>query len=162
MFYFRFPTLNRWIQVQSNLHRVSESALASKAGTEQKKERSCLKRLREPEPETKTSGSFMAETLSTGVESNYLISKEESEVTDACFDQNACISFDDDEGPYETAVEKYSIFFLNRQIPFIILLILKVSHIPCGNILSYKTRELSLARFPIPLLYLLNIPVNYS
>lgn len=97
--------------MQSNLHRVSESALASKAGTEQKKERSCRKRLREPEPETKTSGSFMAETLSTGVESNYLISKEESEVTDACFDQNACISFDDDEGPYETAVEKYSIFF---------------------------------------------------
>lgn len=95
--------------MQSNLHRVSESALASKTGTEQKKERSHLKRLREPEsePETKTSEPFKAGNISTGVDFGYLTSKDESEVTDACFDQSACISFDDAEGPYETAVEKY-------------------------------------------------------
>ncbi|KAJ1687936.1 hypothetical protein LUZ63_019326 [Rhynchospora breviuscula] len=104
----RYPTLNRWIQVQSNLHRVSESALASKTGIEQKKERSRLKRLREPEQdtETKANGPFKAESLSTSIDLGYLTPKEESEIADVCFDQNACISFDDDEGPYEAAVEK--------------------------------------------------------
>jgi hypothetical protein len=100
--------------MQSNLHRVSESALASKAVTEQKKERSRLKRLREPEeePEINPGETFEEGNLSTSVGFSYLTSKYEYEVTDACFDHSACISFDDAEGPYETAVEKYSFFLL--------------------------------------------------
>ncbi|KAJ3671098.1 hypothetical protein LUZ60_008524 [Juncus effusus] len=93
----RFPTLNRWIQMQSNLHRVSESN-TPKNSTGLKKEKTGLKRARESEIDIGTEIIPDLENLSD-LES--LTPKHEE------FDQTVLISFDwENEAPYETAVER--------------------------------------------------------
>ncbi|KAL8139244.1 hypothetical protein V2J09_005265 [Rumex salicifolius] len=92
----RFPTLNRWIQMQTNLHRVSEFAVASKDSADdvevRVEARSAIKRAREydssSEPET-----------------------EENIVLDSSFE-----SIPDNQVPYSTRSDP-SVAPLNYQVP---------------------------------------------
>ncbi|KAL0394032.1 UNVERIFIED_CONTAM: hypothetical protein Slati_4369400 [Sesamum latifolium] len=60
----RFPTLNRWIQMQTNLHRVSEFAVMSEHGKNDVKDNSvpktAMKRFRENESDTESETDDMA------------------------------------------------------------------------------------------------------
>ncbi|KAG8375537.1 hypothetical protein BUALT_Bualt10G0110000 [Buddleja alternifolia] len=116
----RFPTLNRWIQMQTNLHRVSEFAVMTEHGRDDVKDnsetKSAMKRFRENDSDTES------ETDDVAVGSNILLTlpelKEHGSVgSDAWHespksqtaehDNTVFLSFDwENEGPYEKAVER--------------------------------------------------------
>ncbi|KAG8044887.1 hypothetical protein GUJ93_ZPchr0008g11794, partial [Zizania palustris] len=102
----RYPTLNRWIQMQCNLHRVSESAIASKTENEvildQPKGKFSSKRAREPDSDAE---SEIEDIVTSGkTTSNPL---ESTKYDDAKVELTTFISFDwENEGPYEKAVER--------------------------------------------------------
>lgn len=118
----RFPTLNRWIQMQTNLHRVSESAMTTTGTAEieiaKPEARAAVKRLRECDSDTEseiddifvtghassTSPKFCNERNKTREPS--LDSPKSEKIQQ---DPTVLLSFDwENEGPYEKAVERYS------------------------------------------------------
>ncbi|KAI9106384.1 hypothetical protein K1719_021912 [Acacia pycnantha] len=113
----RFPTLNRWIQMQTNLHRVSEFAVTSNQTADEELEaRTSVKRIREQDSDTESEvdeivGSStvpvaLADLSNQGVEAAdpwHDSSKSEA----AQLDATVFLSFDwDNEEPYEKAVER--------------------------------------------------------
>uniref|UniRef100_M8C4G1 Uncharacterized protein n=1 Tax=Aegilops tauschii TaxID=37682 RepID=M8C4G1_AEGTA len=102
----RYPTLNRWIQMQSNLHRVSESAVAVKTENEvavhQSKGKFSIKRAREPDSDAE---SELEDVVINGNAASSTL--ESPKHDDAKLEPTAFISFDwENEGPYEKAVER--------------------------------------------------------
>lgn len=116
----RFPTLNRWIQMQTNLHRVSESAMTTTGTAETEiakpEARAAVKRLRECDSDTEseiddifvtghassTSPKFCNERNKTQEPS--LDSPKSEKIQQ---DPTVLLSFDwENEGPYEKAVER--------------------------------------------------------
>ncbi|KAF0930044.1 hypothetical protein E2562_027212 [Oryza meyeriana var. granulata] len=102
----RYPTLNRWIQMQCNLHRVSESAVAAETENEvtlhQPKGKFSSKRAREPDSDAESEIDDIV--MSGKTTSN---SPESPKCDEAKLEQTTFISFDwDNEGPYEKAVER--------------------------------------------------------
>uniref|UniRef100_J3L1I8 ZFYVE26-like TPR repeats domain-containing protein n=2 Tax=Oryza brachyantha TaxID=4533 RepID=J3L1I8_ORYBR len=102
----RYPTLNRWIQMQCNLHRVSESAVASATENEvtlhQPKGKYLPKRAREPDSDAESEIEDIV--ISGKTTSNSL---ESPKCDQTKLEPTTFISFDwDNEGPYEKAVER--------------------------------------------------------
>uniref|UniRef100_A0ACD5VIY9 Uncharacterized protein n=1 Tax=Avena sativa TaxID=4498 RepID=A0ACD5VIY9_AVESA len=102
----RYPTLNRWIQMQSNLHRVSESAVAVKTENEvavhQSKGKISMKRAREPDSDAESELEDVV--INVNAASSTLESPKHD---DGKLEPTAFISFDwENEGPYEKAVER--------------------------------------------------------
>ncbi|XP_072966910.1 uncharacterized protein [Typha angustifolia] len=114
----RFPTLNRWIQMQSNLHRVSESAIAAKSADDiavsEHEGKVSVKRTREPESdadsEVDDSSGHVTSTLSETIMEGYQVSDswlDSSVLEDVKVDPTVYVSFDwENEGPYQKAVER--------------------------------------------------------
>ncbi|KAL3655643.1 hypothetical protein CASFOL_000039 [Castilleja foliolosa] len=117
----RFPTLNRWIQMQTNLHRVSEFAVMTELGTDDVKDNSetktAMKRFRENDSDTESESDDMAvgNNISSALPEEV---KDQSNVASdswhelpksetAGHDNTVFLSFDwENEGPYEKAVER--------------------------------------------------------
>lgn len=100
----RYPTLNRWIQMQSNLHRVSESSITDKSevSLHQSKGKFCMKRTRESDSDGE---SELEENVISGNTSSS--SLESTKHEDARLEPTTFISFDwENEAPYEKAVER--------------------------------------------------------
>ncbi|XP_062203832.1 uncharacterized protein LOC133906049 isoform X2 [Phragmites australis] len=102
----RYPTLNRWIQMQSNLHRVSESSVTAKTENEvslhQSKGKFSMKRAREPDSDAEPE---LEDIVISGKTTSS--SPESPKHEDARLEPTAFISFDwENEGPYEKAVER--------------------------------------------------------
>lgn len=114
----RFPTLNRWIQMQTNLHRVSEFAVTANqtADDSNLEARNSVKRVREHDTETESdaddivNSSTIPVTLSdlnsNGIEAtDFWLDSSKSEASQ--LDTTVFLSFDwDNEQPYEKAVER--------------------------------------------------------
>eukprot|EP00268_Persea_americana_P011356 TRINITY_DN1480_c0_g2_i5.p1 TRINITY_DN1480_c0_g2~~TRINITY_DN1480_c0_g2_i5.p1 ORF type:complete len:2512 (+),score=535.90 TRINITY_DN1480_c0_g2_i5:141-7676(+) len=114
----RFPTLNRWIQMQTNLHRVSEFAITAKSkdnvGIAKLEGKTSIKRPREFDSDTESEVDDMVACshLSRNVSdlntqgrtaSDPWLDSPKSENVEA----TAFLSFDwENEGPYEKAVER--------------------------------------------------------
>ncbi|GMH10819.1 hypothetical protein Nepgr_012660 [Nepenthes gracilis] len=115
----RFPTLNRWIQMQTNLHRVSEFAVTSNDATDDQvkvEDKSPMKRPREHDIDTETEvdGNSIGCNIVTAVRD---INTEGSADPDPLRDslryqvaedeQMMFLTFDwENEEPYEKAVER--------------------------------------------------------
>ncbi|GMI92528.1 hypothetical protein like AT2G25730 [Hibiscus trionum] len=115
----RFPTLNRWIQMQTNLHRVSEFAVTAMQsaddGNVKPETRTVIKRLRESDSDTESevdeivSNSNITASLDLNVKDNTspdpwhdCIKTETAEVDSTVF-----LPFGlENEDPYEKAVER--------------------------------------------------------
>jgi len=100
----RYPTLNRWIQMQSNLHRVSESSVTDKSevSLHQSKGKFCMKRTREPDSD----GESELEEAVIG-RNTTSSSLESTRHEDTRLEPTTFISFDwENETPYEKAVER--------------------------------------------------------
>uniref|UniRef100_A0A0A9BEZ5 Uncharacterized protein n=1 Tax=Arundo donax TaxID=35708 RepID=A0A0A9BEZ5_ARUDO len=102
----RSPTLNRWIQMQSNLHRVSESSVAARTENEvslhQSKGKFSMKRAREPDSDAE---SELEDIVINGKTTSGSLESPKQE--DARLEPTTFISFDwENEGPYEKAVER--------------------------------------------------------
>ncbi|KAL6615484.1 hypothetical protein ACP70R_037754 [Stipagrostis hirtigluma subsp. patula] len=102
----RYPTLNRWIQMQSNLHRVSESSATAKPENEvslhQSKGKFSVKRAREPDSDAE---SEIEDIVISGKTTSSSLDSPKHE--DAKPEPTAFVSFDwENEGPYEKAVER--------------------------------------------------------
>lgn len=100
----RYPTLNRWIQMQSNLHRVSESSVTdkSKVSLHPSKGKFCMKRTREPDSDGE---SELEEAVISGNTTSS--SLESTKHEDTRLEPTTFISFDwENETPYEKAVER--------------------------------------------------------
>ncbi|XP_028779336.1 uncharacterized protein LOC114735762 isoform X2 [Neltuma alba] len=113
----RFPTLNRWIQMQTNLHRVSEFVVTSNHTTDEELEaRTSVKRIREQDSDTESEvdefvGSStvpigLADLNNQGVEAaDPWHDSPKSEA--AQLDTTVFLSFDwDNEEPCEKAVDR--------------------------------------------------------
>lgn len=124
-FLSRFPTLNRWIQMQTNLHRVSEFAIMADHTTRDGKDvpecKTAMKRFRDHDSDAESEVDELAgsNNISTNAQE---IKKEVGGSSDPCHDSlksessdctTVFLSFDcENEGPYEKAVERYSISFI--------------------------------------------------
>ncbi|KAK8453043.1 hypothetical protein SEVIR_5G218000v4 [Setaria viridis] len=102
----RYPTLNRWIQMQSNLHRVSESSVTDKSENEvslhQSKGKFSMKRAREHDSDGE---SELDDIIISGNATSGPLESPKHE--DTRLEPTAFISFDwENEGPYEKAVER--------------------------------------------------------
>jgi zinc finger FYVE domain-containing protein 26 len=114
---YRFPTLNRWIQMQTNLHRVSEFAVTANqtADDSNLEARSSVKRVREHDTETESDADdinsstipvALTDLNSQGVEAADFW--HDSSKSEAQLDTTVFLSFDwDNEEPYQKAVERY-------------------------------------------------------
>ncbi|KAL2517677.1 hypothetical protein Adt_13924 [Abeliophyllum distichum] len=116
----RFPTLNRWIQMQTNLHRVSEFAVMSENRADEGKDKSeaktAMKRFRDNDSDTESEVDDVAvsHSISTplpelkdqgNVPSDPWLESPKSEIAE--HDKTIFLSFDwENEGPYEIAVER--------------------------------------------------------
>ncbi|KAL3745323.1 hypothetical protein ACJRO7_014433 [Eucalyptus globulus] len=116
----RFPTLNRWIQMQTNLHRVSEFAVTSERTADDGKvrfeQRAAIKRAREHDSDTESEldesggGSRIPIGLTdvnhkSGGPAETCDDSLKSDRTDS--DMAVHLSFDwENEEPYEKAVER--------------------------------------------------------
>lgn len=108
----RFPTLNRWIQMQTNLHRVSEFVVTPKQKPDDARiktdERTAIKRLREHDSDSESDAE---EAFSNNIRpalTHYSARDGGSFETGASrTDPTVFLSFDwENEGPYETAVNR--------------------------------------------------------
>ncbi|KAG0493045.1 hypothetical protein HPP92_006443 [Vanilla planifolia] len=119
----RFPTLNRWIQMQSNLHRVSESAISSRSDNEnfipKSEGKAAMKRCREPECDTESELDDLACHLTKSVPTSQapLVSEAQQDfdqirqdfdkIDDVDLNSGTFLLFDwENEAPYEKAVER--------------------------------------------------------
>ncbi|WJX41875.1 hypothetical protein P8452_29169 [Trifolium repens] len=113
----RFPTLNRWIQMQTNLHRVSEFAVTANqtADDSNLEARSSVKRVREHDTETESDADdinsstipvALTDLNSQGVEAADFW-HDSSKYEASQLDTTVFLSFDwDNEEPYQKAVER--------------------------------------------------------
>ncbi|KAL6985378.1 hypothetical protein U1Q18_018754 [Sarracenia purpurea var. burkii] len=117
----RFPTLNRWIQMQTNLHRVSEFAVAAEHETEdgivKSEQKTAIKRYREHDSDSESEADDIAVSanISTALPdlhspmnaaSDPRHESPKSEVPG--LDTRVFLSLDwENEGPYEKAVDRY-------------------------------------------------------
>ncbi|KAH0890215.1 hypothetical protein HID58_052644 [Brassica napus] len=108
----RFPTLNRWIQMQTNLHRVSEFVVTPKQKPDDARikpdERTAIKRLREHDSDSESDAE---EAFSNNIRpalTHYSARDGGSFETGASrTDPTVFLSFDwENEGPYENAVNR--------------------------------------------------------
>ncbi|KAG9459296.1 hypothetical protein H6P81_003804 [Aristolochia fimbriata] len=115
----RFPTLNRWIQMQSNLHRVSATnwTLKDKSGVDVAKPNGkvSVKRVRESDSDTESevddlavNGLVSTSQLDINPQSHGdSEARHDSKPGSVERDQTIYLSFDwENEGPYEMAVER--------------------------------------------------------
>ncbi|KAL8521988.1 hypothetical protein ACS0TY_012224 [Phlomoides rotata] len=116
----RFPTLNRWIQMQTNLHRVSEFAVMTEHGTDDAKDnlepKTAMKRFRENDSDSESESDDLA--VASNISSPLPEVKDQSNVASDVWhdspksetpenDNTVFLSFDwENEGPYEKAVER--------------------------------------------------------
>ncbi|KAJ7958696.1 Zinc finger FYVE domain protein [Quillaja saponaria] len=116
----RFPTLNRWIQMQTNLHRVSEFAVTARQtaddGNLEPEARASVKRILEHDydPESEVDDIVNSSTTTTtltdlnspgGEPADLLHDSSKSEAAE--LDATVFLSFDwENEEPYEKAVER--------------------------------------------------------
>ncbi|KAM7490346.1 hypothetical protein LguiA_033267 [Lonicera macranthoides] len=114
----RFPTLNRWIQMQTNLHRVSEFSVMAdptiKDVTDIPEAKTAIKRFREHDTDSESEVDDAAVgtniTMLPDIKNEGSIASEswhslKSEATE--LDSTVFLSFDlENEGPYEKAVER--------------------------------------------------------
>ncbi|GAV76003.1 hypothetical protein CFOL_v3_19478 [Cephalotus follicularis] len=114
----RFPSLNRWIQMQTNLHRVSEFAVTAKQkaddGKVKPEARAAIKRIREHDSDTESEVEDVVRNISTtyadlssqdGAALDSWQDLSKLEVAEA--DTTVFHSFDwENEDPYEKAVER--------------------------------------------------------
>ncbi|GER40378.1 zinc finger protein, partial [Striga asiatica] len=114
----RFPTLNRWIQLQTNLHRVSEFAVMIEHSMDDVKDnlepKTAMKRFRESDSDTESESDDMAgnnipSSLPEVKDKSNLASDawlESPKSETAGHDNRVFLSFDwENEGPCEKAVE---------------------------------------------------------
>ncbi|XP_004303436.1 PREDICTED: uncharacterized protein LOC101291736 [Fragaria vesca subsp. vesca] len=111
----RFPTLNRWIQMQTNLHRVSEFAVTVKQTDNGGESRAAIKRLRELDSDTESEvDDVVSNSILTALPDldsqggTALDSWRDSSKSDVAeFDTSVFLSFDwENEEPYEKAVQR--------------------------------------------------------
>ncbi|XP_020106086.1 uncharacterized protein LOC109722433 isoform X2 [Ananas comosus] len=113
----RFPTLIRWIQMQSNLHRVSESAVTAKSNNEaapaESKEKVHLKRIHDSESDTESNddGEVIGSHF-TSTSQSHTVSDSQLESPAPCdnvkHDLDVYISFDsENEGSLKNRVERF-------------------------------------------------------
>ncbi|WOL00352.1 hypothetical protein Cni_G09065 [Canna indica] len=115
----RFPTLNRWIQLQSNLHKISETTIASKNDSKVVANISngkvSTKRLREPESDTESEIDDMVVGHSSPTFQEFTTHGHSLPKTSQCsavpddieVDPTCYVSFDwENEGPYGKAVDR--------------------------------------------------------
>ncbi|KAF9615535.1 hypothetical protein IFM89_024162 [Coptis chinensis] len=116
----RFPTLNRWIQMQTNLHRVSESAMKAKRASEDANAKPAAivaaKRFRECDSDTESEiddmfvsghASSASPELSNDGNAAHELSQDSPKSESAELDSTVLLSFDwENDGPYEKAVER--------------------------------------------------------
>lgn len=114
----RFPTLNRWIQLQTNLHRVSEFAIMTGHGKDDSKDKlgskTATKRFRENDSDTESENDDMAVGNNISLPQLEVPSNVASDVwhespksESAGHGSTVFLSFDQEsEGPYEKAVER--------------------------------------------------------
>ncbi|KAL1300935.1 hypothetical protein HN51_045559 [Arachis hypogaea] len=113
----RFPTLNRWIQMQTNLHRVSEVAVTGQTADDSNREaRTSIKRIREHDTETESDADDIVSSSSIPVALTELnghgieatdFSHDSSKYEAGQIDTTIFLSFDwDNEEPYEKAVRR--------------------------------------------------------
>ncbi|GKU87148.1 hypothetical protein SLEP1_g1595 [Rubroshorea leprosula] len=115
----RFPTLNRWIQMQTNLHRVSEVAITAEQRANDGKVkpdiRTAIKRVREPDSDTESEVDDIAGNNNVSAASDHGVKDSSSpdlwcdslESETAKVDNTVFLSFDwENEDPYEKAVER--------------------------------------------------------
>ncbi|KZV53912.1 hypothetical protein F511_23677 [Dorcoceras hygrometricum] len=114
----RFPTLNRWIQMQTNLHRVSEFAVMTEHGVDEVKDHSeaktVMKRFRENDTDTESEMDDFGGNLSMPLpdikdQGNMAADdRHESPSSETVEHDNAVfLSFDwENEGPYEKTVDR--------------------------------------------------------
>ncbi|XP_070038574.1 uncharacterized protein [Nicotiana tomentosiformis] len=121
----RFPTLNRWIQMQTNLHRVSEFAIMADHTTRDGKDvpecKTAMKRFRDHDSDAESEVDELAGSNNISINAQE-IKKEVGGSSDPWHDSlksessdctTVFLSFDcENEGPYEKAVERYSISFI--------------------------------------------------
>ncbi|KAK4364946.1 hypothetical protein RND71_016304 [Anisodus tanguticus] len=110
----RFPTLNRWIQMQTNLHRISEFAImADHTPSDAKDVPECniaMKRFRDHDSDAESEVDELAG--SSNISTNSQEIKNETRGHDSLKSENyerttVFLSFDcENEGPYEKAVER--------------------------------------------------------
>ncbi|CAI9784832.1 unnamed protein product [Fraxinus pennsylvanica] len=116
----RFPTLNRWIQMQTNLHRVSEFAVMSENREGESKDNSeaktAMKRFRDDDSDTESEVDDVAVSHSISTPLHELrdqgsvapdpwLESPKSEIAE--HDKTIFLAFDwENEGPYEKAVER--------------------------------------------------------
>ncbi|CAK9164522.1 unnamed protein product [Ilex paraguariensis] len=116
----RFPTLNRWTQMQTNLHRVSEFAVTAEHTIDDRLDKAvaktAVKRFREHDSDTESEVEDI--TASTNVSTALSDVKNQGNVVPESWhdspkseaaevDSTVFLSFDwENEGPYEKAVER--------------------------------------------------------
>ncbi|OUZ99912.1 hypothetical protein BVC80_9069g19 [Macleaya cordata] len=116
----RFPTLNRWIQMQTNLHRVSEYAITDKRAAENSnakpEAKTACKRFREADSDTESevddmvlsghASTTLPEYTDQGSSGHDLL-QDSPKSENFELDQTVFLSFDsENEAPYEKAVER--------------------------------------------------------
>nr|XP_016481616.1 PREDICTED: uncharacterized protein LOC107802600 [Nicotiana tabacum] len=115
----RFPTLNRWIQMQTNLHRVSEFAIMADHTTRDGKDvpecKTAMKRFRDHDSDADSEVDELAGSNNISINAQE-IKKEMGGSSDPWHDSlksessdctTVFLSFDcENEGPYEKAVER--------------------------------------------------------
>ncbi|KAK9149468.1 hypothetical protein Scep_008225 [Stephania cephalantha] len=107
----RFPTLNRWIQMQTNLHRVSESAMLTEHGTNsgnaKPSSRIAIKRSRESDSDTESEADDIVTSSHVVTSLPGFRHDDSPRFENVELDPTVVLSFDwENEGPYETAVER--------------------------------------------------------
>ncbi|KAL5729310.1 hypothetical protein ACHQM5_002282 [Ranunculus cassubicifolius] len=116
----RFPTLNRWIQMQTNLHRVSESGMPDTATNENGNAKAetvtSVKRPRECDSDTESeiddifgtgNASATVSDFSNERSKGHEPSHDSPRSENVELDPSVLLSFDwENEGPYEKAVER--------------------------------------------------------
>ncbi|CAH1453273.1 unnamed protein product [Lactuca virosa] len=113
----RFPTLNRWIQMQTNLHRVSEVAVTAEHSVNDGIEaKTYVKRFREHDSDSDlehdelaaVGTSSLSVLTDTTNESGIWQDSPKSEASE--IDTTVFLSFGwENENPYEKAVEKFEV-----------------------------------------------------
>ncbi|KAI3977360.1 hypothetical protein MKX01_000273 [Papaver californicum] len=116
----RFPTLNRWIQMQTNLHRVSEYAVTdkrtAKTGETKPEAKAAVKRSREPDSDAESEVDDMVFSVHSStnlpeytdkVSSGHDLLQDSPKSENMEHNQTIFLSFDsENEVPYEKAVER--------------------------------------------------------
>ncbi|CAH8358037.1 unnamed protein product [Eruca vesicaria subsp. sativa] len=109
----RFPTLNRWIQMQTNLHRVSEYVVTPKQAPDDTRikpdERTAIKRLREHDSDSESDGDEIFSNVDTQPDLTDYSARDggPSETGTGRTVPTVFLSFDwENEVPYDKAVNR--------------------------------------------------------